>query len=188
MVWNLKRIWLPAVMAALMIPACAPAMAQMGHPPRPPMEREFHMHFGRWWDNPHVAEKLGLTADQQKKMNQIFQNHKLKLIDLHANLHKQEAILGPLIGADNPNESQILAQIDVVAQARANLEKEFARMLLGIRRQLTPEQWQKLKVMYHERMERMKHRWHHHGAEGPHGPMPPPPPSGGGQAPPPPQM
>ena len=178
MVWNLKKLWLPVIMAALMMPACAPAMAQAAHPPRPPMQKEFHMHFGRWWDNPHVAQKLGLTSAQQKKMNEIFQAHRQKLIDLHANLHRQEEILGPLIGADNPNESKILAQIDVVAQARANLEKEFARMLLGIRRQLTPDQWQTLKVMYHKHHEQMEHHWRHgHGGpNGPKGPMPPPPP------------
>lgn len=176
MVWNLKKLWLSAAMAALMIPVCAPALAQQaGHPPRPPMQKEFHMHFGRWWDNPHVARKLELSDEQQKKMDQIFQDHRLKLIELHANLHKQESILQPLIGADSPKEGKILAQIDVVAQARANLEKEFARMLLGIRSQLTREQWQKLKVMYREHQKRMEHHWHHHGPEGPKGPPPPPP-------------
>lgn len=173
MVWNLKKLWLPVIMAALTLPACAPAVAQTAHPPRPPMQKEFHMHFGRWWDNPHLAQKLGLTSDQQKKMNEIFQNHRQKLIELHDNLHRQEAILGPLIAADNPNESKILAQIDVVAQARANLEKEFARMLLGIRRQLKPNQWQKLKAMHKQHEEQMEHHWHS-GPKGPKGPPPPP--------------
>ncbi|MGC8549410.1 MAG: Spy/CpxP family protein refolding chaperone [Acidobacteriaceae bacterium] len=177
MVWNLKQLWLSGLLAALMIPAFAPATAQSPeppHPPGPPMQQAFHMHFGRWWDNPQMAHQLGLTAEQQKKMDAIFAHYRPSLEHLHANLHRQEKILGPLIGADNPNEDSILAQIDVVAQARANLEKEFARMLLGIRRQLTPEQWQKLKVMHAKHMEQMKHHeWHHHG---PDGPMPPPAP------------
>lgn len=178
MVWNLKKLWLPVVLAAMMLPACIPATAQTPphpHPPRPPMQQEFHMHFGRWWDNPHVAKELGLSSAQQQRMNAIFQEHRGKLMELHRNLHKQEAILGPLIGADRPNESKILNQIDVVAQARANLEKEFARMLLGLQRQLTPEQWQKLKVMHQEHMERMKHQDWHHGPQSPKGPPPPPP-------------
>jgi hypothetical protein len=33
-----------------------------------------------------------------------------------------------------------------VAQARAELEKANARMLLGIRRVLTPDQWKKLQA------------------------------------------
>lgn len=169
--WNLKKLLLPVAIAALMIPACAPAaVAQPPHPPRPPMQQEFHMHFGRWWDNPHVAKDLGLSHAQQKRMDQIFEHYKPKLMALHDNLHKQEAALGPMLGvtADNPNESRILAQIDTVAQARANLEKEFARMLLGIRRQLTPEQWQKLKAEHQKHMEQqMKHN-HDHGPHGPH--------------------
>jgi len=51
----------------------------------------------------------------------------------------------PLVSADQPDEAKIIAQIDKVAQARAELEKADARMLLGIRRLLTPEQYNKLK-------------------------------------------
>ncbi len=101
---------------------------------------------GRWWNNPEMAQKLGLTADQQKKMDEIFQQHRLKLIDLNASLQKEEAILEPLVESDQPEESKIATQIDRVAQARAELEKANARMLLGIRRVLNPEQWKKLQV------------------------------------------
>jgi protein CpxP len=87
-----------------------------------------------------------LTADQQKKMDEIFQQHRLKLIDLNASLQKEEAILEPLVESDQPEESKIVTQIDRVAQARAELEKANARMLLGIRRVLNPDQWKKLQV------------------------------------------
>jgi hypothetical protein len=50
-----------------------------------------------------------------------------------------------LIEADQPDESQVIAQIDKVAQARANLEKSNAQMLLAIRRVLTVDQWKKLR-------------------------------------------
>ena len=114
-------------------------------------------------------------------MDDIFQQHRLHLIDLQANLEKQEVILQPLIESDQPDEGKILAQIDAVAQARAELEKANARMLLGIRRLLTQDQWQKLKLIHQQ------HRWEHErGEEGhemgrhhmePGGPeMPAPPP------------
>jgi periplasmic protein CpxP/Spy len=118
----------------------------MGH--RPPMERAFHVGPpGRWWNNPDIQQKLDLSADQQKRMDEIFQQNRLKLIDLHANVEKQEALLEPLLASDQPDESQVTAQIDRVAQARADLEKQNARMLLGLRRVLTADQWQKLKAM-----------------------------------------
>jgi protein CpxP len=116
-------------------------------PRRPPMERALRGGpHGRWWNNPEMAQKLGLTPEQQKKIDEVFQESRLKLIDLNASLQKEEVILEPLVGADQPDESKILPQIDRVAQARAELEKANARMLLGIRRVLTPEQWKKLRA------------------------------------------
>ena len=101
---------------------------------------------GKWWKNPELAQKLGLTDDQVSKMEKIFQDHRLKLIDLHASLEKQEVLLGPMIEADHPDEDRVLSQIDQVAQARAELEKANARILLGIRNVLTPDQWKKLQA------------------------------------------
>lgn len=132
------------------LPAPAPRAAEAPPPPRPgrpPMERAFHPGPpGRWWNNPDMAQKLGLTAEQQKRMDEIFQQHRLKLIDLNASLQREEAILEPLVEADQPDESKIVAQIDRVAQSRAELEKANARMLLGIRRVLNPDQWKKLQA------------------------------------------
>ena len=101
---------------------------------------------GRWWDNPDFVGKLSLTSDQQKKMDDIFQQSRLTLIDRMATLQKQEVIMEPLLAADQPDEAKIVDQIDRVAQARAELEKANARMLLGLRRVLTAEQWKKLQA------------------------------------------
>ena len=101
---------------------------------------------GRWWDDPDFVRRLSLSADQQKKMDDIFNTNRLKLIDQFAARQKEEAIMEPLVAADPPDEAKLLAQIDRVAQARAELEKANARMLLGIRRQLTHEQWLKLEA------------------------------------------
>jgi periplasmic protein CpxP/Spy len=141
---------------ALVAAGCLGGLTQYGRvwaqdwrPGPPPMERAFggdRMH-GRWWDDPKIAQQIGLSADQQKKMDDILQQHRLKLIDLHAALEKQETLMHPLMEADQPDESKILAQIDAIAQARAELEKANARMLLGIRQTLTPDQWTKLKAL-----------------------------------------
>jgi len=123
----------------------------MGSPPmegrRPPMERAFHLGpHGRWWNNPELAQKLGLTADQQKRMEAVFQQSRPGLMDLSTTVRNEEATMEPLLGVDQPDEGRILAQIDRVAQARAELEKANARMLLGLRRILTPEQWKTLQA------------------------------------------
>jgi periplasmic protein CpxP/Spy len=121
-------------------------------PHRPPMERAMgpggpggpHGDHGRWWNETRLVEKYKLTETQRKAMDDIYQQHRLTLVDLHATLEKQELQMEPLIKADQPDEGKILSQIDRVAQARAELEKANARMLLGIRKELTPEQWKQL--------------------------------------------
>jgi periplasmic protein CpxP/Spy len=137
--------------AALAIAAAASASAQepgypgMG-PHRPPMERAVGPRgdHGRWWNEPRTVEKYKLTDAQRKSMDDIYQQHRLTLVDLHGSLEKAELALEPLIQADQPEEGKILSQIDRVAQARAELEKANARMLLGIRKELTPEQWKQI--------------------------------------------
>ena len=121
---------------------------------------------GKWWKNSELVRQLGLTDAQVQQIENIFQDRRLQLIDLHAALEKQEAILDPLVNADRPDEAKVTAQIDKVAQARANLEKANAQMLLGIRRVLTVEQWKQLQSSHHG-MHRMMH--------GPSGPMAPAP-------------
>jgi Spy/CpxP family protein refolding chaperone len=101
---------------------------------------------GEWWKNPDTIQKLSLTEDQQKKMDGIFQQSRLTLIDLKANLEKQEVLLEPMLNANPPDSAKALAQINKVADARAELEKTNARMLLGIRSVLTADQWTKLQT------------------------------------------
>jgi Spy/CpxP family protein refolding chaperone len=110
---------------------------------------------GQWWNNPNVVKQLTLTDDQRKAMDGILQDHKMKLIDLKANLEKAEVTMGPMMKADMPDQKAIEAQIDKVVMARAELEKANARFLLDIRMQLKPDQWKQLQTL---RMNRMQHQ------------------------------
>ncbi|MGC2162080.1 MAG: Spy/CpxP family protein refolding chaperone [Silvibacterium sp.] len=118
-----------------------------------PMEHSFRGgEHGRWWDNPRMAQQIGLTDDQKKQMDDIFLRHRLQLIDLNATLQKDEILLRPMLGADQLDEAKVLSQIDAIAQARADLEKANARMLFGIRKVLTQDQWKKLQTIVHNHM------------------------------------
>ena len=103
------------------------------------------MPMGRWWKNSELVKKLGLSDTQVQQIEKAFQDHRAQFIDLNAALQKQELALEPLVEADRPDEAQVTSQIDRVAQARANLEKSHAQMLLAIRRVLTVEQWKQLR-------------------------------------------
>ena len=139
----------------------------------------------RWWNEPHAIEKLKLTDTQRKAMDDIYQQHRLTLVDLHASLEKAELELEPMMKEDQPNESQVLAQIDKVAQARAELEKANARFLLAVRSKLTPEQWKQMQADRAERANRPRADW---GRENrvPGGRRGQTPPADGQSAPPPP--
>jgi protein CpxP len=122
-----------------------PAAAQNRRPdPPPPPPRDQAGPPGKWWDAPEMARKLSLTADQQKKMDDVFQQFRVKLIDLHAVLDREEAAFDPLWQAPQLDDSKILPQIDRIAQARADLEKTESRLLLGLRHVLTNDQWKML--------------------------------------------
>jgi Spy/CpxP family protein refolding chaperone len=102
----------------------------------------------RWWHRASTVQSLNLTSDQQKKMDDVFQQFRVKLIDANAALQRAEAALDPLVSAEPLDDAKVSAQIDRVAQARAELEKTNGRMLLGIRKLLTPAQWTKLNASY----------------------------------------
>jgi Spy/CpxP family protein refolding chaperone len=165
----------PIVTAAILTALCIPAIAQEPAPPPPstapapppspdaPRRARTQSYTrvitadgghasgrigppGMWWKNPDLTQKLNITPDQQKRMDDIFQQSRLQLIDLKANVEKQEVLLEPMLDANPPDTNKILAQIDKTAQARAELEKANARMLLGIRTVLTPDQWTKLQA------------------------------------------
>jgi periplasmic protein CpxP/Spy len=159
------------LMAGGMAVAQGPAGSGMGpgfgqH--RPPMERAFGADGarGQFWNSPRIVAQLKLTDDQRKAMDGIMQDHRVKLIDLHANLEKAEVSMQPLMKADQPNETAILAAIDKVAQARAELEKANARFLLAIRGQLTADQWKQMQAMHENRMEDRGHEDRGHDGHG----------------------
>lgn len=117
-----------------------PPPGRRGGGPPPGGER------GKWWQNPSMVQRLGLTKDQQRKLEDVFQQNRLKLIDLTASLEREQAILDPLLAGDHPQESSVLAQFDRVGEARLELERANARMLWGFRNVLSSDQWKELQA------------------------------------------
>jgi Spy/CpxP family protein refolding chaperone len=103
---------------------------------------------GRWWKNAEVVKAIGLNDGQVQKIETVFLESRMKLVDIHASLQKEELKLEPLLEADSPDESAVLSAIDHITAARANLEKANAQMAFAIRRVLTPEQWKKLRTLH----------------------------------------
>jgi Spy/CpxP family protein refolding chaperone len=147
-----------------------------------------HHEMGQWWKNPEIATKLQLTDAQITQLNQVFFDHKMRLIDYGADMEKQDLKLQNLLDADQPNESQVSAQVDQVLAARGKLEREFTMLSLNLRKVLSLDQWRQLKTVRGDagpggRIMRFKQQFGGPGGrpgDDPGSPdMPPPPPPPG---------
>jgi Spy/CpxP family protein refolding chaperone len=99
---------------------------------------------GRWWDDNRFAKSIGLESQQQQRMDAVFSANKGTLITLYKNLQHEESQLEKTVHAKELNEAEIFQQIDRVTQARGELEKANAHMLLQLRKEMTAEQASRL--------------------------------------------
>ncbi len=99
---------------------------------------------GRFWDERRTVKALRLSNDQQHRMDTIFDANKGTLMSLYQNLQREETKLTSMSQADLQDQSKVFAAIDRVAQARAELGKERAFILIQIRQQLDSSQLEKL--------------------------------------------
>jgi len=101
---------------------------------------------GRWWDDKKVASAVGLKTEQRQRMDNVFNSNKTALYTTYRALKTEEARLDTLQRAESPDEDKILAQIDKVTALRGQLTKSSASLALQLRKELTPEQVQKLQT------------------------------------------
>ena len=95
---------------------------------------------GRWWDDKHFAKDLKLRPDQQRHMDLLFEQNRPALLKQYETLQQEQNRMEALTHARMLEESALFAQIDRVAQARADLEKANAHLLLQIRGEMDADQ------------------------------------------------
>jgi Spy/CpxP family protein refolding chaperone len=102
---------------------------------------------GPWWRNSDIANELHLTDQQKKEIDQSFYQYRLQLIDATAATEKLDTQLDALMNADYLEEAKINEVLDQLVQARGQLSKIYAGMLISIRKVLLPEQWKSLQEL-----------------------------------------
>jgi Spy/CpxP family protein refolding chaperone len=95
---------------------------------------------GRWWDDKHFAKSLHLRPEQKKRMDELFDENRATLVSRYEALQQEESKLETLSRAQTLEESTLFAQIDHVAQARAELEKANAHLMLQVRKEMDADQ------------------------------------------------
>ncbi len=105
----------------------------------------------KWWQSDRYKRELGLTADQSRRMEDIFQ---AALPSLRA----QKKILDEVEGeferiVERGDDATVMEQVGRLEAARAELNKTRTFMLVRMRRALTIDQWAKFGAL-HQAVER----------------------------------
>jgi len=107
----------------------------------------------KWWQSDRYKTELMLTADQSRRLEEIFQNALPTLRAQMKALESAETELERLV--QRGDDSAVMAQVARVETARAELNTSRTLMLLKMRRLLTSDQWIKFgalhKALEHER-------------------------------------
>jgi Spy/CpxP family protein refolding chaperone len=138
------RRLLPAVLALALLGPVATAAAGQGG--------KF-----KWWQSERFIQELGLTKDQSRQIEEVFQASWPALQAAKSDLDRLETELSTLIAEGTTSEAMVLHQIDKVEASRSAMGRTRSLMLYRMHRLLSSDQRVKLKALY-ETMEREKAR------------------------------
>ncbi len=102
---------------------------------------------GRWWDDRSVIKTVGLSSEQKTKMDAVFDANKPAILAAYRNLLAEQSELAAVSKDPHADKAQVFAAIDAVNQARAALEKTTAQIYLDLRKQMSPEQIERVEKM-----------------------------------------
>ena len=123
-----------------------------------PMARAADLPDGKWWKRPRLAAEIGLSPDQVREIEKIFVRSRTKLIDLRGELEKRQLALQESMEDQTAERKTVEKQIESVENARAELQKARALMVLDMKQVLRPQQWERLLQIQQEFRERIQMR------------------------------
>jgi Spy/CpxP family protein refolding chaperone len=127
---------------------------------------EFKVPHGKWWQMPGVAKKLGLTSEEQQKLDDLFLRSRRQMIDLTSSVQKEKLELEMILDEQNFDEPACRDRFKKFQHARTNVANERFGFLIEVRKLLGHDRYRQLKTEFRERgMHRMK------GPEGCRGPL-----------------
>ncbi len=115
---------------------------------------------------PHVAERLGISQEKARQVEELAFAANEDLIGLEAAARKAQLALEREIRSASPDEAKIGGLLDAVGRTEAAVRKNRIVLMLRVRKALGEELWQKLESW---RMENPPPR-----PPGPRGRPPPP--------------
>lgn len=107
----------------------------------------------KWWQSDLYKRELGLTTEQSRRLEDIFQAAAPELRVQKRALDQAEAEFERLV--EKGDDGAVMEQVGRVETARAELNKSRTMMLLRMRRALTTDQWAKFTAL-HQAAERTR--------------------------------
>jgi hypothetical protein len=100
---------------------------------------------GKWWRRPEIIQRLGLTEDQQNRLEIVFRGAAADLIDLKANVDKANIVLRGELDQPQLNRQAIQHAAAHLSEARARLFERELMMLVDMRAVLNDAQWDRMR-------------------------------------------
>jgi Spy/CpxP family protein refolding chaperone len=100
----------------------------------------------KWWQSDLYKRELGLTSEQSRRLEDIFQAAAPDLRVQKRALDQAEAEFERLV--EKGDDGAVMEQVGRVEIARAELNKSRTMMLLRMRKALTTDQWAKFTALH----------------------------------------
>ena len=100
----------------------------------------------KWWQSDLYKRELGLTTEQSRRLEDIFQAAVPTLRVQKKALDQAETEFERLV--EKGDDGAVMEQVGRVEIARAELNKSRTMMLLRMRRSLTTDQWAKFTALH----------------------------------------
>ena len=101
---------------------------------------------GRWWRRPDIIQRLELTDEQQSRLDAIFRGAATGLIDLKAEMDKQQIALRGELDQPQLNRAAIRQIAVRLNEARSRKFERELMMFVDMRAALTDPQWNRMRV------------------------------------------
>jgi Spy/CpxP family protein refolding chaperone len=103
---------------------------------------------GKWWKDPRVVKELNLTSGESQRLDQLFVKSRRRLIDLKNQVEKEQFEYQTLMESPDLDEAAVKRQLKKLEKARSALNAERSRFVVGVRKILGRDRFQRLQQIY----------------------------------------
>jgi hypothetical protein len=100
---------------------------------------------GRWWRAPGVAQALGITAEESRRLDEMNLKMSQERIQKRSELQQARLMVDNLFDQEPLDQPAIQKQFERLAKAQSELAMVQSRFLLEVRKLLGRDRWQQLR-------------------------------------------